>query len=253
MRSIGCAAVLAVLALGACKTIEPGGKSSDPIAAAIADPGRPAADRERDEARHPDELMAFAQVRPGQRVADYMPGAGYFTRVFAKAVGPGGHVYAVFPEFLAQFDKRDADQVRAIVADPAYANVSFELTPNAEFKGGAGLDLVWTSDNYHDLQFGLSHEQIIALDKAIYAALKPGGRLVVVDHAAVAGAGWRVAGTLHRIDPAAIKADMAQAGFKLDAESGVLRNPKDPHTQVIFDPAIRGHTDQVVLRFRKPG
>jgi predicted methyltransferase len=248
------AAGAAALALCACTTMQGQGSKVPPaIAAAVADPGRPAADTSRDGERHPAELVAFAQVAPGQKVADYMPGSGYFTRIFAKAVGPSGHVYAVFPQFMAQFDKREADQVKALVAEPAYANVSFDLTPNGEFKAGeGGLDLIWTSDNYHDLQFGLSHEQIIALDKAIYAALKPGGVFLVIDHASAPGRGWSVAGTLHRIDPAAIKADMAAAGFKLEAESSILRNAKDPHTAVIFDPSIRGKTDQVVLRFRKP-
>ena len=246
-------AAVAVLALGACTTTGGGSGTSTAITAAVADPARPTADRARDGDRHPAELMAFAEVKPGQTVADYMPGTGYFTRIFAKAVGPGGHVHALFPEFMARFDKHDADEVRALVAEPGYANVSFETTPDAEFKTDGPFDLVWTSDNYHDLQFGLNHDQIIALDKAIYASLKPGGIFLVIDHVAAPGAGWSLAKTLHRIEPSAIEADMSAAGFKLEAESGVLRNPKDPRTAVIFDPSIRGHTDQVVLRFRKPG
>lgn len=247
------AAALLVLALGACTSLGPERPAGGGVAAAVADPGRPEADRARDAARHPAELMAFAEVRAGQKVADYMPGSGYFTRIFSPLVGPAGHVYAIFPQFLAKFDAHDADAVRAIAADRRYGNVSFATTPDGAFTAPEPLDLVWTSDNYHDLQFGLSHEQIIDLDKAIYAALKPGGILLVIDHAAAPGAGWSVARTLHRIDPEAVKADMAAAGFRLDAQSGVLRNPKDPHTAVVFDPSIRGHTDQVVLRFRKPG
>jgi predicted methyltransferase len=241
------------LALGACMSMGPGRPSGGDIAAAVGDSARPAADVGRDPARHPAQLMAFAGVKAGGKVADYMPGSGYFTRIFARVVGPGGHVYAIFPEFMAKFDQRDADAVRALAADKRYANIGFSTTPDGALAAPEPLDLVWTSDNYHDLAFGLSHEQIVALDRSIYAALKPGGILVVVDHAAAPGVGWSVAKTLHRIDPEAVKADMAEAGFRLEAQSGLLANPKDPHTAVVFDPSIRGHTDQIVLRFRKPG
>ncbi len=222
------------------------------VAAAVADPARPAAERGRDLARHPGELMAFAGIERGWKVADFMPGGGYFTRIFSRIVGPKGHVYAVYPQFMADFEKKDVASIQALVAQPHYANVTYLVTPDASFMVPGPLDLVWTSLNYHDLQFGLSHDQIIGLDKAIYAALKPGGVFLVIDHVSEPGAGWTVARTLHRIDPEAIKADMAEAGFKLEAESDILRNPKDPHTAVVFDPSIRGRTDQVVFRFRKP-
>jgi len=227
-------------------------KPSKAIVAAVADAGRPAADKERDAARHPAELLAFAGVKPGQRIADYMPGAGYFTRLFARTVGPKGHVYAVFPEFAANFEKREVEAIKALAAEPANANVTFAVTANDALKAPESLDLVWTSQNYHDLQFGLSHDQIVAFDKTVFASLKPGGVFLVIDHVAPPGSGWTVARTLHRIDPEAIKADMAAAGFKLEAESDLLRNPDDPHTALVFDPSIRGKTDQAVFRFRKP-
>lgn len=247
---------LAVLAvIGFCLTIGAGAALAQPthaVGAAIADPARPKADRDRDPDRRPLELMGFAGVKPGWKIADYIPGGGYFTRIFSGVVGPQGHVYAVFPQFMANFEKKDVASIQALVADPHYANASFVTTPDGSLALAEPVDLVWTSQNYHDLQFGLSHDQIIALDKSIYAALKPGGVFLVIDHVAAPGTGWTVARTLHRIDPEAIKADMAEAGFRLEAESQALRNPNDPHTAVVFDPSIRGHTDQVVFLFRRP-
>jgi predicted methyltransferase len=248
MALAGAAAALAVVPAAAKAP-----KIPAPIAAAVADSSRPAADRERDAGRHPAELLAFAGVGPGQKIADYMPGAGYFTRIFAKAVGPSGHVYAIFPQFMAEVDKADVGRISVLPSEPGYGNVSYMEQPSTAFSAPELLDMVWTSDNYHDLQFALSHDQIVELDRTIFAALKPGGVLMVVDHVAAPGTGWSMASTLHRIDPEAIKADMAAVGFRLEAESQVLRNPADPHTATVFDPSIRGQTDQAVLRFRKPG
>jgi predicted methyltransferase len=241
------AIVAAAIAMGAAHAAVP-----TYVASAVADASRPEADRQRDDLRHTAELMAFAQVKPGQKVADYMPGAGFFTRVFAKIVGPEGHVYAEFPQFMADFEKNEVAAIKALTAETGYANVSYVVTPAGAFDTAEPLDLIWTSQNYHDLQFGLKHDQILALDKALFAALKPGGILLVIDHVAAPGAGWSVAPKLHRIEPKEITADMKAAGFKLEAESRILRNPKDDHTLSVFDPVIRGHTDQVVYRFRKP-
>lgn len=246
-------AVAAGLALiGASPALAKDVKPSKEIRAAVADASRPAADKERDAARHPAELLAFAGVKPGQKIGDYMPGGGYFTRIFARTVGPTGKVYAIFPQFMADFDKADVAKIEAITAEPGYGAVAFSTSQNDSFSAPEPLDLVWTSQNYHDLQFGMSHDQIVAMDKTIFAALKPGGVFLVIDHVAAPGTGWSVARTLHRIDPEAIKADMAAAGFRLEAESDVLRNPADPHTATVFDPSIRGKTDQAVLKFRKP-
>ncbi len=252
MKTLRLVAAAVVLGLAATTAMAKPPKPSKDIVAAVADTSRPAEDTTRDAARHPAELLAFAGVKKGQKIADYIPGGGYFTRIFARTAGPKGHVYAVFPEFMAQFDKRDLDAIKALVADPGYANATLATTPNDSLSGLPPLDLVWTSNNYHDLQFGLSHDQILALDRSIFGVLKPGGVFLVIDHVAAPGSGWTVARTLHRIEPEAIKADMASVGFKLDGESDVLRNPADPHTAVIFDPSIRGKTDQVVFRFRKP-
>jgi predicted methyltransferase len=92
----------------------------------------------------------------------------------------------------------------------------------------------------------------LALDRQAFAALKPGGLFVVIDHVAPAGSGMVDTGTLHRIDPAIVKQQVQAAGFVFDGESNALRNPADPHTAKVFDKSIRGHTDQFIYRFRKP-
>ena len=241
-----------VVALGLAAGATAATPVSPAIQSALADPARPQADRDRDAARKAGEALAFAGLKPGQKVADYLPGAGYFSRIFSAAVGPKGHVYAIFPDFMAKFETREVAAMKALAADPHYANVSLSIIPAQTFDTPEKLDLIWTSQNYHDLQFGLSHEQIVALDKAILADLKPGGIFLVIDHVAAPGTGWTVARTLHRIEPKEILADMKEAGFKLVGQSDMLRNPADPHDKLVFDPSIRGHTDQVVFKFQRP-
>jgi len=116
------------------------------------------------------------------------------------------------------------------------------------------LDLIWTSQNYHDLHLTQVHVDPVALDKVWFAALKPGGTLIVSDHVALPGAPvTATADALHRIDPAAARKEIESAGFVFDGESQALRNPSDPHTANVFDPAIKGMTDQFAFRFKKPG
>jgi predicted methyltransferase len=222
------------------------------IAAAIADASRPQADRDRDANRKPAESLAFAGVKPGDRVADLIPGGGYFTRLFARAVGPKGYVYAYFPSDIDAMYKKHG-MTMPPPADPKYPNVSYLHAPVAKFVAPANLDIVWTSQHYHDLHdkfFGPA--DLSAVNKAIYDSLKPGGVYVVLDHVAEPGSGLRDTDTLHRIDEAAVKKEVEAAGFKLVAESNVLRNPADPHTANVFKPEIRGKTDQFILKFRKP-
>jgi predicted methyltransferase len=223
-------------------------QTSPPIAAAVADAGRPAADTARDADRKPAEMLAFAGLRPGDTVLEVLPGGGYFTRLISKAVGPNGHVYAGAPE--GKFREAAA----AIAADPAYANVSVVGLDPAAMTALPPLDLIWTSQNYHDLHLTRVHLDVGSIDGLWFSRLKPGGTLIVIDHAALPGAPvTATADGLHRIDPAAARKEIESAGFVLDGESQALRNAADPHTANVYDPSIRGHTDQFAYRFKKPG
>lgn len=227
------------------------GATSPYIRAALADPAR-ANDSQADARRHPAELAAFAEVKPGDTVVDLIPGSGYFTRIFSKIVGPKGHVYAVWPNEYANEAADDVTATKAMATQPEFKNVSVIVQPAANFAIPAKADVVWTSQNYHDYPDKFMGKiDPVAFDRQVYAALKPGGVFIVVDHVADAGSGMRDTDTLHRIDPAIVKTQVTSVGFKFDGESDVLRNPKDTHKTTVFDKSIRGHTDQFAYRFRK--
>ncbi|HEX7945601.1 MAG TPA: methyltransferase [Phenylobacterium sp.] len=223
-----------------------------PIAAAAANPAR-AADAKLDARRKGPELLAFAEVKPGQKVYDLIPGAGYFTRLFSLAVGPSGKVYSVWPEEYDKVSHPDSDVLRKQASTAPFTNVKVMVQPAKAFSAPEPLDLVFTSQNYHDYpdKFMGSLDPAV-LNTAVYKALKPGGLFVIVDHRGRPGTGMKETETLHRIDVAAVKAQAAKAGFKFEGESPLLANPKDPLSVAVFDKSIRGHTDQFVLKFRKP-
>lgn len=221
------------------------------LAAAVADKGRDA-DRDADARRHPGELLAFSGVKPGDKVVDLIPGSGYFTKIFAKAVGPKGHVYMVWPNEYAK--EAQPDPVKnAELAKAGYPNTSVILQPGVAFAAPEPVDLVFTVQNYHDYPDKFMGKiDPMVFNRAVFKALKPGGTFVVVDHVAEAGSGMRDTDTLHRIDPAIVKKQVTAAGFVFEGESKVLRNPADDHKKVVFDKAIRGHTDQFAYKFKKP-
>ena len=227
--------------------------ASAPIAAAVASPDRPATDTSRDASRKPAELLAFSGIKPGAVVADIIPGKGYFTRLFSKLAGPRGKVFAVVPaEFLAK-KPTGADEVKAIAAQPAFANVTVVATPTDTLAVPQPVDVAWTSQNYHDVYGFFGADHAAALDRAVFAMLRPGGTFIVIDHSGLPGSSATAPTTLHRIDEDTVKSQVLAAGFILAGESDVLRNPADPRNIAVFAPEIRGHTDQFVLRFRKPG
>lgn len=218
------------------------------ITAAVADPARPAADTARDKDRKPAETLSFAGVKPGDRVVELAPGHGYFTRLLSAVVGPKGKVTAVTSPAKTG---APPPPVEAIAADPHYGNVTVSLQHAAELKLPANSDIVWTSQNYHDFH-NIPDVQVASINHAVLEALKPGGIYLVLDHAAAPGSGARDTNTLHRIDEETVKQEVKAAGFELAGESNILRNGADPHTAKVFDPEIRGHTDQFILKFRKP-
>jgi predicted methyltransferase len=218
----------------------------DYVAKAVADPGR-AQDKGNDARRKVAELVAFSEAKPGDKVLELIPGSGYFTRVFSKVVGPQGRVYAVWP---TEYDE-SSDKVKAIAAE--YGNVDLLSQPAAKLTTPEPVDVVFTSQNYHDYpdKF-MGPTDPAVLNAAVFAALKPGGVYLIVDHSAEAGSGVRDTDTLHRIDEATVKRQVLAAGFEYVGENDVLRNPADDRTHGVFDPAIRGHTDQFSYKFRKP-
>jgi predicted methyltransferase len=249
-------AVLLALALPSIALAQSSNLHSGAITAvvqkAVNDPAR-AADKSNDARRKVTLVMTFAEVKPGQKVLELIPGSGYFTRVFSAIVGTQGHVYAVWPN---QYAKEDADDVagsQKLATDPHYANVSVLTQPADQLSSPVPVDLVFTSQNYHDYpdKF-MGKVDPAVLNKQVFAALKPGGLWVIIDHVAPAGSGMSDTDTLHRIDPAIVKQQVEAAGFVFDGESNALRNPKDPHDIKVFDKSIRGHTDQFIYRFRKP-
>jgi predicted methyltransferase len=227
---------------------------AESIAAAVADPGRPEKDRARDAARKPAELVAFAGVKSGDVVDDLVPGSGYWSRIFSKVVGPNGKVFAFVPAELAGFKSDPVGTAKAMAAEPGRSNVTVVTHPLVPESGPTDFfDVVWTFQNYHDFHDSFFHgADVEAFDKLIYKALKPGGVFVIVDHAAEAGSGLKHTEDQHRIDPAQVRVELEKAGFKFDGESKVLANPADPHTALVFDPSIRGKTDQFAYRFKKP-
>ena len=132
--------------------------------------------------------------------------------------------------------------IEALAHEPSYANVKPVVQPVAETGRGLKLDAVWTSDNYHDIYGFFGAKSASAADASIFAALKPGGVFIVIDHAGLPGSSDTAATTLHRIDPATVKAQVQAAGFVLEAESPLLQNPADPHSDKVFAPSIKGHT-----------
>jgi predicted methyltransferase len=225
------------------------------IAAAVASPDRSADNVKLDESRKPAQVLAFLGLKPGMHVLDLFGGNAYWAGITAPVVGPKGHVTIWEP---TQFY---SDKTKA--AFEAFAgkhpNVSIEVSPFEAPKLPANYaDWVILNDNYHDTYWQNAKYKIPEMDpnaflKAVYASMKPGAVIGVIDHIANANGDTRATvEKLHRIDPNVVKADFKRAGFVFVKSSDLLRNPADDHSLLVFDPKIRGHTDRFIFLFKKP-
>jgi predicted methyltransferase len=243
VRTVSWMRPAAVAALAVCACAAVAAPKVD-LASILADPARPDADKARDAARKPAEVIAFAHVRPGDKIAELAPGGGYFTRILSGVVGPAGRIYAI--------SGRESPALQALAQ--ARPNVVPTVAAPGAIPVPGPVDVVWTTLNYHDFknQKVGDGDGATALDAAAFKALKRGGIYLIVDHEAGKDKGASVTSTLHRIESGYVRQEVEKAGFRLDGQSDMLRHPADDHSLRVTDPAIRGKTDQFVFRFRKP-
>jgi predicted methyltransferase len=214
---------------------------------ALGAPERSAEHKARDESRKPIETVRFFGIKSGDIAIDMIAESGWFTEVLSAAVGPSGHVYMQNPPFL-----KETDAEKALIK--RLGNTEAVRVPFPEAGIVAKADVVVTAMNLHDVYNGFQdmpagEPAAVEFLKSMNAALKPGGTLALIDHAGVAGQDNK---KLHRMLPQQARDAITKAGFTIEAESKLLANSTDDHTKAVFDPAVRGHTDQFVIRARKP-
>lgn len=226
------------------------------IARQLAAPGRPADMVALDAGRQPAKVLDFLGLKPGDRVLDFAAGGGYYTEIMARIVGPKGMVIGFeHPSFID--DEKAKKGWEGLLA--RQKNARLMSVPISQFAAAPNsFDFVLLHLVYHDLYWESAKYKYPRIDPArtlamLFSVVKPGGIVGVIDHVGPAGDTRTLVEKFHRIDPETIKADFAKAGFVLDGESDLLRNAGDAHDKSVFDPAIRGKTDRVIFRFRKPG
>jgi predicted methyltransferase len=242
---------LAEAALGLLLTVGAALAAGAPpyVLSAVADGARPKDDIAADASRDPTDTLEFAGVKPGMVIGELFPGGGYYTRMLSDVVGPKGRVFAV--ENAGWKGAVAAD--RKMAAEPARANVALDVEPFGQMKLPAKIDLFWITQNYHDLKIAkYGAVDTAAFNRGVFEALKPGGVYFILDHQANPGTTLEAIAVLHRIEKAQVIGEVTAAGFQLVAEGKFLNRPGDDHTKTIFDPAIRGKTDQYALKFVKP-
>lgn len=243
--SIVVGTAVAGMTVGAALAHGHDGAAHKAIEAALAAPAR-TADKADDARRKAAEVVAFSGFKPGDRVVDFIPGVGYWTRIFSGVVGDKGKVYALWPKGGEKYAEKVLPGLKTI------PNVVAEVDGTPLPSLSEPVDIFWTVQNYHDLPNFGGEAVLKAYNAAVLKSLKPGGVYIVIDHADAAGNGMTATNTTHRIEPALVKAQVISAGFEFVGALDVLANPADDHKANVFDPAIRGHTDQFVYKFRKP-
>jgi predicted methyltransferase len=236
-------ALVIALAIGGAATVRAADSAdAERYAKIIADPVRTDQDHKMDASRHPAEFLPFTQAKPGMMALDVSAGAGYTSQLIALAVAPNGKLWAQAQRIGPSLTKRMAEhpQPNLIVVERSFED---PVPPDA-----LPLDLITIVNNYHDISY-------LPVDRAkmnarLFAALKPGGHLVVVDHSGRPGTGITEGKTLHRIDEAVVRDELKAAGFVLESEGQFLRNPNDARTESSNDP--KEPTDKFALRFVKP-
>ena len=202
------------------------------------------------------ELIRFARVDTGSTVIDVYPGGGEWTRLFSDVVGPDGRVYSFVPTEISDLKSDQLARMQTLANEPGRENIE-PVTADLVAMNGATqpADVVWLHLFYHDLHTPLIQSRGATpahFNAAVFGALKTGGYYVIVDHAAASGVGTSDTRSLHRIDPASVRAEVEAAGFVLDGQSTLLANVNDRHSIKVFDPSIKGETDRFTYRFVKP-
>jgi predicted methyltransferase len=223
--------------------------------AAVASEARPDSDRARDAGRKPAEVLEFLGIEPGMTVLDMFTGGGYYAEIIAGVVGEEGKVIAQSNQAYLGFV---GDAFEEKFGSGRLTNVDVLMAENNELSLEAdSLDGVMLVLSFHDLYHSDPENGWPKIDGPAFLAelrngLKPGGFVAVIDHCAEAGAPAESGDTVHRIDPAIAIADMEAAGFILDGQSEILRNPEDDLTKIVFAPELRGKTDRFIMRFKSP-
>ncbi len=264
-----CASIFLTLATSALAIAAPvaaGEMSSSPAAtaentapdfkAAVSAPGRDDAEIKLDESRKPAEVLAFMGLEAGDMVLDIFAGGGYYSEIMGRAVGPDGSVIAVNPPQFVSSEQSKEKWASVVARQP---NVTMVPSQLPDYKPAANsVDFAMLHLIYHDFYWESERFNFDKMDPAVvlanlYAGMKPGGVVAVIDHVGPSGDTRAVVEKTHRIDPATARADFIKAGFVLDGESEMFVNPDDDLAKNVFDPAVRGKTSRFVMRFRKPG
>ena len=239
--------LVAVVLLASGAAVAQDAKAPD-YEATVAAPDRSDADRQTDQRREPAKMLAFTGVKPGMKVLDMDANAGYNTELLARVVGPSGTVYGQdSAEVIERFvkDKFDTRAQKPVMKNVVHLVRPFDdpLPPDV-----SNLDMITFFYAYHDTTF--MPVDRAKMNQKLFAALKPGGYLIIADHSAKAGDGTSVGKTLHRIEESALRQEIEAAGFKLVAEGDFLHHPEDPRDAPVFHPKVP--VDEFVLKYQKP-